>query len=217
MGSRAGRGGCSARRTSERSPRQGSLSGQAGFQLSHILARNRIAPIRYDRACRGKYEVALTKAWMRDNKLAAAPHTAAPKHDIEVEYPVPPAPGSPSPKLALEPLEAREHRLGIILALDQRSGVGKTAPRCAHRSRRDDRRARSDRAERRQFLHRCAHHALRQAVEVVPAIRSQRDEESAAQVICLRCLRRCGRKAAGGGRGKSPCQPGAWRLVRGQA
>src|SRR5689334_17601031 len=94
------------------------------------MARGEVArnpPAGGDGGERLQDEAAPAELRMRDCQSGRAPFAAAPQNEVKVEHPRSPALAAAPAELALDGLEAPQHRDRRLAAFDQRDGIGEIA------------------------------------------------------------------------------------------
>ena len=97
-------------------------SGKAVREMANGRAPN--SPVGSNRNERLQDEASLTKSGMGYGQLARVKGASTPEHDIEVQYPWPPAATATPAELPLDRFQSREHFRRSQTALYDRDGVG---------------------------------------------------------------------------------------------
>src|SRR3954447_14348391 len=103
----------------------GTAAGKAPGEVMNAQRAN--APTRCDRGERLQNEGSATQMRMRDDQPPRFEFPATPKHDVEVNDTRTPTAPSAAAELTLETFQARQHRRGFDVTLDERDGIGEIA------------------------------------------------------------------------------------------
>jgi hypothetical protein len=102
----------------------GTLSVKPCQQLPRGQMRYRIAPIGGDFAQGHKDKAALAKLGMRDGEAGRRPNATAPRDNVEIKRPIPPATTATSAVGAFDFLELFQQRVGPVFAFDHHDSIG---------------------------------------------------------------------------------------------